>query len=391
MKIKKILILGSTGSIGKSTLKVIKNYQNKIEIVGMSSNKNFKKLYRQAKLFNVQNLIINDSKSFLKAKSFLRKKKINLFPSISEYLKKNKKKIDLTIIGISGFEGLNPTLKIIPFTKSLASANKESIICGWNFINTRLKKFKTKFIPIDSEHFSIWSLIKNDNHLISKIYLTASGGPFLNTSKKKLNYADVKNVINHPKWSMGKKISTDSATMMNKVFEVIEASKIFNLDVSKVKIIIHPKSIIHALVVFNNGLIKILMHETKMEIPIFNIIFEKDNTNFYDRTVINFEKLNGINFIKPNKKKFPYLNILSDYKIKNTYFEVILVTINDELVNLFLNKKISFINMQKLLIKLIKRSVFKKYYNKQPKNISDINLMNNKVKKILINYDKIFQ
>ncbi len=391
MKIKKILILGSTGSIGKSTLKVIKNYRNNIEIVCMSSNKNFKKLYRQAELFNVQNLIINDSKSFLKAKSFLKKKKINLFPSISEYLKKNKKKIDLTIIGISGFEGLDPTLKIIPFTKNLASANKESIICGWKFINAKLKKFKTKFIPIDSEHFSIWSLINNDKHLVSKIYLTASGGPFLNASKKKLNYVNVKNVINHPNWSMGKKISTDSATMMNKVFEVIEASKIFNLDMSKIKIIIHPKSIIHALVVFNNGLIKILMHETNMEIPIFNIIFEKNNTMFYDKTVLNFEKLNGTNFIKPNNKKFPYVNLLSDYKKKNTYFEVILVTINDELVNLFLSKKISFINMQKLLIKLIKGSVFKKYYNKQPKNINDINLMVNNVKKLLIKYDKIFQ
>ena len=391
MKNKKILILGSTGSIGKSTLKVIKNYSNKIEIVCMSSNKNFKKLFRQAELFNVKNLIINDYNSFLKAKSALRKKTINLFPNISEYLKKNKKKIDLTIIGISGFEGLDPTLKLIPFTKSLASANKESIICGWKFINFKLKKFKTKFIPIDSEHFSIWSLIKNDNHLISKIYLTASGGPFLNTSKKKLNYTDVKNVINHPNWSMGKKISTDSATMMNKVFEVIEASKIFNLDVSKIKIIIHPKSIIHALVVFNNGLIKILMHETNMEIPIFNIIFEKNNTIFYDKTDINFEKLNGTNFIKPDKKKFPYISILSDYKTKNTYFEVILVTINDELVNLFLNKKISFITMQSLLIKFIKKSMFKKYYNKQPKNINDIYLMVNKVKKLLIKNDKIFQ
>ncbi len=392
MKIKKkILILGSTGSIGKSTLKVIKNYTNKVEIVCMSSNKNFKRLFKQAELFNVKNLIINDYNSYYKAKNFFRKKKFNLFPNISEYLKKNKKKIDLTIVGISGFEGLDPTLKLIPFTKSLASANKESIICGWKFINRRLKKYKTTFIPIDSEHFSIWSLIKNDNHEISKIYLTASGGPFLNTSIKKLNFTDVKNVISHPNWSMGKKISTDSATMMNKVFEVIEASKIFNLDVSKIKIIIHPKSLIHALVILKNGLIKVLIHETNMEIPIFNIIFEKDNLYFYDKTEVKFENLNGINFIEPDNKKFPYINILKDYRSKNTYFEVILVTINDELVNLFLNKKISFITMQRLLIKFIKKRMFKKYYNKQPKNINDIYLMVNKVKKLLIKNDEIFQ
>ena len=386
---KEIIILGSTGSIGTTTLSVIKKQNFKISL--LTTDKNAKKLLNQAISFKVKNVIIEDEVQYKKYKSSFNKNKIKIYLGLINLKKILKKKVNYCVNSISGIDGLLPTLDVIPFTQNILIANKESIICGWHLIKKKLIKHKVNFIPIDSEHFSIWSLIKNDNHLISKIYLTASGGPFLNTSKKKLNYADVKNVINHPKWSMGKKISTDSATMMNKVFEVIEASKIFNLDVSKVKIIIHPKSIIHALVAFNNGLIKILMHETKMEIPIFNIIFEKDNTNFYDKTVINFEKLNGINFIKPNKKKFPYLNILSDYKIKNTYFEVILVTINDELVNLFLNKKISFINMQKLLIKLIKKSIFKKYYNKKPKNISDINLMNNKVKKILINYDKIFQ
>ena len=387
--IKKIAILGSTGSIGKQTIDIIRKDKKNFKILLLTANNNHKLLSKQIKEFNVKNVVITDKKSYLILKK--KNKKINIYNNFSKIDKIIQSKLDYTMSSISGFSGLLPTIKIIKKTKVIAIANKESIICGWGLIKSNLEKYKTKFIPIDSEHFSVWSLINNDNHLISKIYLTASGGPFLNASKKKLNYADVKNVIKHPNWSMGKKISTDSATMMNKVFEVIEASKIFNLDVSKIKIIIHPKSIIHALVVFNNGLIKILMHETNMEIPIFNIIFEKNNTMFYDKTVINFQKLNGVNFIKPNKKKFPYINILSDYKIKNTYFEVILVTINDELVNLFLNKKISFINMQKLLIKLIKRSVFKKYYNKQPKNINDINLMVNKVKKKLLKYDKIFQ
>ena len=134
-----------------------------------------------------------------------------------------------------------------------------------------------------------------------------------------------------------------------------------------------------------------MIHETNMEIPIFNIIFEKDNLYFYDKTDVKFENLNGINFIEPDRKKFPYINILKNYKSKNTYFEVILVTINDELVNLFLNKKISFITMQRLLIKFIKKHMFKKYYNKQPKNINDIYLMVNKVKKLLKKNDEIFQ
>ena len=389
MKIKKkILILGATGSIGKSTLNVIENYKNKIEILCLSTNKNYKSLYQQSKLFNVKNLIINDSEYFIKAEKYLRNKKVKLFPNISDFLKKNNKKIDLSIIGISGLEGLEPTLKLIRFSKNLASANKESIICGWKFIEKKLKKYNTNFIPIDSEHFSIWSLLNNDTDQISKIYLTASGGPFLNSPLDKLKKKKINEVINHPNWSMGKKISTDSATMMNKVFEVIEASKIFNIGISKIKIIVHPKSLIHAIIVFNNGLIKILMHDTSMEIPIFNIIFKNENMNYYNKTEIEFKNLNGTNFIKPNNKKFPYLNILSKYKIRDTFFEVILVTINDELVKLFLNKKISFIKMQKLLLKMINKKVFSKYYNKYPKKINDIYKMVNKVKLYLKKNDK---
>ena len=387
---KKILILGSTGSIGKSSLNVIKRYQNKLKILCLSSNKNYKKLYKQSQLFNVKNLIIDDYLSFSKARKFFKNKKINIFNNLSDYLKKNKSKFDLVIVGISGLDGLKPTLKIIPFTKTLASANKESIICGWKFIKKNLKKYNTNFIPIDSEHFSVWSLIKNDKKLISKIYLTASGGPFLTTSVSQLKKVNIRNVINHPNWSMGKKISTDSASMMNKVFEVIEASKIFEVDIKKIKIIVHPRSIIHAVVVLKNGLIKVLMHDTSMEIPIFNIIFNNDRVNFYNRTDINFQNLNGINFIEPDKKKFPYINILKKKITTNTYFEIILVTINDELVKLFLKKKISFVQMQNFLLKSINSNIFKKNYRKHPKNINDIYIMADKVKEYLYKNDKIF-
>ena len=387
---KKILILGSTGSIGKSTLNVIKRHKSKFKILCLSSNKNYKKLYKQSQLFNVKNLIINDPESYLKAKEFFNNKEINIFKNLSDYLKKNKNKFDLVIIGISGLDGLLPTINVIPFTKTLASANKESIICGWKFIKKNLKKYDTNFIPIDSEHFSVWTLINNDKKLISKIYLTASGGPFLNTSINKLKNTKMQKVISHPNWSMGKKISTDSASMMNKVFEVIEASKIFEVDIEKIKIIVHPKSIIHALVMFKSGLIKVLIHDTSMEIPIFNIIFNNRKINFYKKTNINFQNLNGINFVEPDKIKFPYINILRKKRTLDTYFEVILVTINDELVKLFLQNKISFVEMQKLLLKLINSNIFMKYYKEYPKNINDIYIMSDKVKKYLYENKKIF-
>lgn len=386
---KKIVILGSTGSIGKSSINIIKQYRSKLKIITLSTHKNINLIIKQSREFNVYNLIISDPASYKKISKMKLNSKIKLYKNVSDFLKINKEHFDITIIGISGFDGLEPTLQIIERTKILSSANKESIICGWKFIKQRLNKFKTKFIPLDSEHFSIWSLIKNSNiKMISDIYLTASGGPFFNQPIKKIKKANISDVIKHPSWIMGKKISVDSATMMNKIFELIEASKIFNLNINKFKFIIHPSSYIHAIVNFKYGLTKFLLHETTMEIPIFNSIFnEYKKPDYYKIKKINFERLNGINFFNPKLKYFPYLNILKKINKNDTYFEIILVTLNDELVKLFLKKKISFYKMQQVLIKLLKRKKLSKYYNKTPNNINDINCMveitRNYLKKII--------
>ena len=157
------------------------------------------------------------------------------------------------MISIIGIDGLNPSLQLIKYSKNIAIVNKESIICGWNLIRKKLKKFKTNFIPIDSEHFSIYSLIqKNNDDLIDKVFITASGGPFLNSSTKRLKNIQKQDALNHPNWKMGKKISIDSSTMMNKVFEVIEAKKLFNLKYKDILILTHPKSYVHAIVKFTN-------------------------------------------------------------------------------------------------------------------------------------------
>ena len=271
----------------------------------------------------------------------------------------------------------------------MSSANKESIICGWKFINNKLKKYKTNFIPLDSEHFSIWSLIKNSNHkMISKIYLTASGGPFLKKPKNKINRAKISDVIKHPNWNMGHKISVDSATLMNKLFELIEASKIFNLPINKFDIIIHPKSYIHALVNFKNGLSKILIHDTKMEIPIFNSIFDNTSEKYQNNKDINFQNLNGQNFIKPTSSIFPFLRLINEYKKTNSYYEIILVTVNDHFVKKFLNGNINFKKMQIKLLQKLKDPHLSKYYNKHPKKINDIYMIVDKIKKYLKENEK---
>ena len=383
---KKILLLGSTGSIGKSSLNIIRNYQSKLEIVALSTNKNVRLIIKQSKEFGVKNLIINDFQSYKKILNYGLNKKIRIFNNISDFLKINKIKFDITIVGISGFDGLDPTLKVIPHSKNLSSANKESIICGWKFINNKLKKFKTNFIPLDSEHFSIWSLIKKSDHkMISKIYLTASGGPFFNKPKSKISNAKISDVIKHPNWNMGHKISVDSATLMNKLFELIEASKIFNLPINKFDIVIHPKSYVHALVNFKNGLSKILIHETKMEIPIFNSIFDKTSVIYKKNKDINFQNLNGENFIKPFNSVFPLLKVIKYYKKNDSYFEIILVAVNDYYVKKFLNGDISFKKMQTKLLKKLKDPYLSKYYKKFPKKINDIFKMVYKVNAYLEN------
>ena len=249
---KKIAILGSTGSIGKSLINIIRKDKKNFEVILLTANQNYKELYKQSKLLNVKNLIITDLKGykFLKEKN----KKINVYNNYNNLNKIFKNKIDYTMSSITGLDGLRPTLNMIAKTKAIAIANKESIICGWDLIKKRLDKYKTKFIPVDSEHFSIWSLIKNQKkESIEKIYITASGGPFINLPINKFKKIKISDALKHPNWKMGKKISVDSATMMNKVFEIIEAKKIFNLKYHQLDILVHPKSYIHAITKFNDG------------------------------------------------------------------------------------------------------------------------------------------
>ena len=281
---------------------------------------------------------------------------------------------------ISGLAGLEPTIKIIKKTKMLAIANKESIICAWNLIHKELKKYKTNFIPVDSEHFSIWSLIGNQKYnSIEKIYITASGGPFLNWPIDKIKKATPSKALKHPNWSMGKKISIDSSTMMNKVFEVIETQRIFNLSKKQIKILIHEKSYVHAIVEFKSGIKKILAHDTNMKIPIFNTLYHNQPKSIKTKN-LDIKKLNNLNFKNLDKKKFPLTKVLDLIPEKNSLFETVLISANDELVSLFLRKKISFFNISQKLINFLNLKEFRIFKNKIPKNINEINKLNSYVR-----------
>ena len=370
---KKIIILGSTGSIGKNTIKIIKKDKKNFNIILLSTNKNVSEIIKQAKEFKVKNIIINNYSKFIETKKKYKKLDINFYNSFSILDKLFKKKeLFYSMISIVGIDGLKPSLQLIKYSKNIAIVNKESIICGWNLIRNQLDKFKTNFIPIDSEHFSIYSLIqKNNKDQIDKVFITASGGPFLNTSSKKLKNIKKKDALKHPNWKMGKKISIDSSTMMNKVFEVIEAKKLFNLNYKNISILTHPKSYVHAIVKFKNALIKILIHEPDMKIPIYNSLYPLTKNKVKSKK-LNLSILNNLDLKKINYHKFPLLKLLNNLNEKDSLYETILVVINDFFVLKYLNNEIKYHEMIKLIYKYSNYKEFLKFRKILPKKVTDI-------------------
>ena len=369
---KNIAILGSTGSIGKTLINIIKKDKKNYNIILLTSNKNHNDLLKQAYSFNVKNLIITNPDIFKHVKKKKLKKKINIYNNFNDLDKIFPKKIDYVMSAISGIAGLDPTCKIIKYSKKIAVANKEAIICGWNIIKKDLKRYKTDFIPVDSEHFSAWFGIKGFSiKEINKIYLTASGGPFLNYPLNKFKKINKSMALKHPNWKMGGKISIDSATMMNKVFEIIEAKNIFDIPYKRLSIVVHPSSYVHSIINFNNGMTKLIAHDTNMEIPIQNTL----SSNVKNTTILeepNINKLNHLNFQKVNIKKFPVVKILKKLSHKLSLYETLIVSTNDKLVNLFLNNQINFLDIQKYLLIILNNKKFKKLKKIEPKTVSEI-------------------
>jgi 1-deoxy-D-xylulose-5-phosphate reductoisomerase len=364
---KKICILGSTGSIGQATLEIINKNKKDFKVVLLSGNNNIKLLFTQAKKFKPKYIYSSNFAFKEEIKIFCKNNKILFINDLSLL---NKIKFDITVVAISGIAGLIPTINIIKFSKKILIANKESIICGWKFILKQLKKYKCYFTPIDSEHFSIFNLIENKNlNSINHIYLTASGGPFFG-KKVILNKVTPSQAIRHPNWKMGKKISVDSANLMNKVLEVIEASLIFNLPINKFKIIIHPQSLIHAIINFKNGLSSMLHHHNDMKIPIANSLYDTFYTDEHNNR-LSFQK--NLSFYNVNANNMPSIKIL---KLKNALNEtgfIIINALNEILVKKFLDNKILFTDIVYKLLDILNSKTVKNYLkNHKIRHINDV-------------------
>jgi 1-deoxy-D-xylulose-5-phosphate reductoisomerase len=370
---KKISILGSTGSIGLTALKIIKKKKNLFTINTLVAKNNYKEICKQVKDFQPNNFVVLNIKNYINLKKKFKKTKTKFFNNYKNLI---KKKNDITIAAIPGIAGLEPTIQFTKNSKKILLANKESIICGWNIINKIAKKNNTQIVPLDSEHFSINKLTENyKDKEIEKIYITASGGPFLNLPQKQFSKIKPKAAIKHPKWSMGKKISVDSATLMNKILELLEAQKIFPYQSNKYEIIIHPQSLVHAIVKFKNGITKLLYHEPDMTIPIANAIFNFD-INMNSLYKKKFNKIGKIEFFKVNKNTFPSIKLIPKL---NQYIStpIVINAANEILVDQFLKKRIRFNSIFKYLSKLLKHKKYKKYAIQRPINLDKIYLIDN--------------
>ena len=277
-------------------------------------------------------------------------------------------------------------------SKKMLVANKESIICGWSLIKKKAEKFKTKFIPVDSEHFSIFKLLKNHKiEEINKIYITASGGPFLRYKKKQFKNITPKKALMHPKWKMGKKISINSSTLMNKIFEVVEAHKLFDIPYDKLDIFIHPQSLVHAIIEFKNGLTKFIYHDTSMIVPLANAIFD-DNLLINDFLKLKKNKFSEkLIFEKVNPEIFPAIKLKKKLS-EHPSSPIIINAANDILVEQFLKKRIAFLSIFKLIMSILNDSNYKKYAIRKPKNLNEIIEIDSWAKKTILrklgNYNK---
>ena len=371
---KTISILGSTGSIGLNTFKIINKKKNNFQINLLSANKNLKLISKQIRIYKPKLFIINDKRIFKKVAEKFKKSKTKILNSFEKI--HNKKISHITVSAIPGIAGLKPTILMTKKSNKILIANKESIICGWNLIKRAATKNKTKIIPVDSEHFSILNLLKNHSvDEVKKIYITASGGPFLNYKRKQFKKIKPVDALNHPKWKMGKKISVDSSTLMNKILELAEAQKLFNISNDKLDILVHPDSLVHAIIEFKNGLVKFMYHDTSMIIPLANAIFDGkiDIKNFYQNNNLKFKDkvTKNLNFRKVNNKIFPLI------KLKNRILElpstpIIINAANEILVDHFLNKKLQFLGIYKIIMSVLNDRNYKKYAIRKPKNINHI-------------------
>lgn len=356
---KRVVVLGSTGSIGVNTLKVLENLQGEFELVGLITNSNSQLLSEQIAQFKPKFACLIDE---TKRGSFSTDSKVKIYFGRESAIQLcGSEDYDILVSSLVGFAGLEPTIAAIQSGKHIALANKETLIVAGHLINDLVKKHQVTLKPIDSEHSAIFQcLVGEPSESIEKVILTASGGPFLTREAETFSSISVYDALKHPNWVMGRKITIDSATLMNKGLEVIEAKWLFNLNSDQIDVIVHPQSIIHSMVQFSDGSIKAQLGVPDMKIPI-QYALTHPNRSYAPFERLNFATLKALTFFPPDLHRFPCLRIAFEAMQKGGSTACVMNAANEVAVDLFLNEKIGFMNIPQLIEEVIHEIPFNPY------------------------------
>ena len=358
---KGIAILGSTGSIGTQTLEVISEHKNLFTVEVLTANNNCDLLIEQAKKYKPNAVVIVNRDKYDKVNSELSKLGIKVYAgqkSLEQIVESEE--INIVLTALVGYSGLTPTINAIKHGKKIALANKETLVVAGDLITKLSKEYNAPIYPVDSEHSAIFQcLIGENNYAIEKIYLTASGGPFRGKKAAELKTITKKQALKHPNWSMGAKITIDSATLMNKGLEVIEAKWLFNLNKEQIDVVVHPQSIIHSAVQFEDGSIKAQLGIPDMKLPIqYALGFPNRLKNNFKR--FSFFDYPNLTFEKADEKTFRNLSLAFRAMSKGGNSACILNAANEIAVEAFLNDKIGFLNMSDLIDNCLEKITFVK-------------------------------
>ena len=347
---KKISILGSTGSVGVNTLNVINNISKEFDVIYLTGNTNSNLMIKQCKEFNPKSVVMINEEASELVKRGLSGHDINVLSGRENLLNISKdKEMDLVLNALVGSPGMEPTLEAVKAGVDVALSNKESLVVAGDLITTEMKKTGANIFPVDSEHSAIWQCMVGESFSdVEKIILTGSGGPFRTRPINTFKNIDISEALNHPNWEMGKKISIDSATMMNKGLEVIEAYWLFNIDVSMIDIVVHPQSIIHSMVEFKDSSIKAQMGVPDMKVPIqYALTYPNHLSAPWER--LDFKLIGDLSFEAPDFDRFPCIKLAYMSLDRMGSTPAVLNMANDYSVYKFLNSEIKFTEIPKII------------------------------------------
>ena len=338
--VKRLAVLGSTGSIGQQTLDVVRALPDKFQIIGLVARDNIELLLKQIKEFKPSFACCTAKKSQLgnTGCKLLSPEEIASHPEV-----------DTVVLATSGKSGLSPALAAVKAGKNIALANKEPLVMAGEIITTEAKLHAARILPVDSEHSAIWQCLNNENQEPTSLIITASGGPFLHHSSAQLEEVTVEQALKHPSWQMGKKVTIDSATLMNKGLEVIEAHWLFNVPLDNIRVIIHPQSIVHSMVEFSDGSIKAQLSYPDMRLPIQYALSYPERLSNPGLPRLDWNRISNLTFEQPDSAAFPCLKLAIEAGKKGGTCPAVLCAADEIAVDLFLSKHIKFIDIAKLV------------------------------------------